>query len=69
MKLVSDLRRPRPVGERVAAELADDRARDYFDTAGIPIPRGRDFHIADEAGAPTAVIATEQLVRQYLLKE
>jgi hypothetical protein len=69
MKLVSDLRRPRPVGERVAAELADDRARDYFDTAGIPIPRGRDFHIADEAGAPTDVIATEQLVRQYLLIE
>ena len=69
MKLVSDLRRPLPVGERVSAELADDRARDYFDPAGIPVPRGRDFHKVDEAGGATAVIATEQLVRQYLLKE
>lgn len=37
------------------------------DAPGNPIRR--DFHKEDEADGATAVIATEQLVRQYLLKE
>jgi hypothetical protein len=42
---------------------------DDFDTAGIGIPRGRDFHQEDEADGATIVSPTEQLVSQYLLKE
>jgi pilus assembly protein CpaC len=42
---------------------------DDFDTAGIGIPPGGDFHKEDEADGATTVSPTEQLVRQCLLKE
>ena len=39
--------------------------RDYFETAGIPVVLGRGFRKQDEADDATAVIVSEELVRQY----
>ncbi|SPE26957.1 ABC transporter related (fragment) [Candidatus Sulfopaludibacter sp. SbA3] len=39
--------------------------KDYFDTLGIPILRGRTFREEDEAENATAVIVSEQLVHQF----
>jgi len=39
--------------------------KDYFDTLGIPILHGRGFRKEDEADGATAVIVSDQLVRQF----
>ena len=39
--------------------------RDYFGTAGIRMLAGRDFRRQDEASGATAVIVSEELVREY----
>ena len=39
--------------------------RDYFETAGIPILAGRSFRKEDEAGGATAVIVSQELVRDF----
>ncbi len=38
---------------------------DYFRAAGIPILRGRDFTLADNAGAPLVVIVNRTLAEHY----
>jgi putative ABC transport system permease protein len=38
---------------------------DYFDTTGIPITQGRGFRSGDDNNSSTAVIVTEELVREY----
>ena len=38
---------------------------DYFRTMGIPLTRGRDFTVADRAGAPGVVVVNEAFVRRY----
>jgi predicted permease len=38
---------------------------DYFDTTGIPIVQGRGFHSGDDNNSSTAVIVSEELVREY----
>ncbi|HEV3202631.1 MAG TPA: ABC transporter permease, partial [Bryobacteraceae bacterium] len=40
-------------------------SEDYFQTAGIGLVRGRDFNLADAAGAPRVVIVNETLAHQY----
>ena len=40
-------------------------SEDYFQTAGIGLARGRDFNLADAAGAPRVVIINETLAHQY----
>lgn len=39
--------------------------RDYFETAGIPIVQGRGFRSGDENDNSTAVIVSDELVREY----
>jgi predicted permease len=39
--------------------------KDYFDTTGIPILQGRGFRAEDEADSSSAVIVSEELVREY----
>lgn len=39
--------------------------RDYFETAGIAILRGRGFRQEDEASAATSVIVSKELIRAY----
>jgi predicted permease len=39
--------------------------KDYFDTLGIPILRGRAFRKEDEADDSTAIIVTEKLVSEF----
>lgn len=39
--------------------------KDYFDTTGIPITQGRSFRSGDDNNGSTAVIVTEELVREY----
>jgi predicted permease len=39
--------------------------RDYFETAGIPVLTGRGFRKQDEADGATAVIVSEELVREF----
>jgi predicted permease len=39
--------------------------KDYFDTTGIPIMQGRGFGSGDDNNSSTAVIASEELVREY----
>ncbi|PYT27741.1 MAG: hypothetical protein DMG57_17260 [Acidobacteria bacterium] len=39
--------------------------KDYFDTAGIPIMRGRGFRKEDEANGAPAVIVSSELVREF----
>jgi predicted permease len=39
--------------------------KDYFDTTGIPILRGRTFRSGDDNNSSTAVIVSEELVREY----
>lgn len=41
-------------------------SENYFETAGIALDRGRDFTLADAAGAPSVAIVNETLARQYL---
>jgi predicted permease len=38
---------------------------DYFDTTGIPIVQGRGFRSGDENNSSTAVVVSEELVREY----
>lgn len=38
---------------------------DYFDTIGVPIMQGRGFRIGDENNTSTAVVVSEELVREY----
>jgi predicted permease len=37
----------------------------YFETMGIPLLRGRDFHANDRAGAPDVTIVSESFARAY----
>ena len=39
--------------------------KDYFDTTGIPIIQGRGFRSGDENNSSSAVIVSEELVREY----
>jgi predicted permease len=39
--------------------------KDYFDTTGIPIMQGRGFRSGDDNNNSTAVIVSEELVREY----
>ncbi|HKV81298.1 MAG TPA: ABC transporter permease, partial [Candidatus Sulfotelmatobacter sp.] len=39
--------------------------KDYFDTSGIPIVQGRGFRSGDDNNGSTAVIVSEELVREY----
>ena len=39
--------------------------KDYFDTTGIPIMQGRGFRSGDDNNDSTAVIVSEELVREY----
>jgi len=39
--------------------------KDYFDTTGIPIMQGRGFRAGDDNNNSTAVIVSEELVREY----
>ena len=39
--------------------------KDYFDTTGIPILQGRGFRSGDDNNSSTAVIVSQELVREY----
>jgi len=56
-------------GKRAARESNWARkhmvGRDYFATAGSPMLAGRDFRKQDEASGATAVIVSQELVREY----
>ena len=56
-------------GKRAAKEVNWARkhmvGREYFETAGSPMLAGRDFRKQDELSGATAVIVSQELVRQY----
>src|SRR6185295_17830519 len=55
------------VGDSRVIEDAIKRVvgKDYFETAGIPILRGRGFRREDESNSATAVIVSAELVREF----
>ena len=61
-------------GERFSVKGSSERgprtyvnsvAPGYFDTMGIPLLRGRDFHANDRAGAPRVAIVSEAFARAH----
>ena len=59
------LRIQRPRDHAQLSALKHVVGRDYFDTAGIPILRGRRFLREDEAADAGKIIVSEALVRQF----
>jgi putative ABC transport system permease protein len=56
--------RPRATPEWMTAG-ANIVGTGYFSTLGLPLIRGREFTISDNASAPSVVIVNEQLARRY----
>jgi len=40
---------------------------DYFATLGVGVVRGREFRLADDAGAPRVAVVNEEFARRYLV--
>lgn len=51
--------------ERGARTYVNSVSPGYFETMGIPLLRGRDFHVNDRPGAPHVVIVSESFGRAY----
>jgi predicted permease len=51
--------------ERGPRTYVNSVAPGYFETMGIPLLRGRDFHANDRAGAPHVVIVSDAFVRAH----
>jgi len=58
-----------PAASQAGSALRYVVGRDYFETAGIAIVRGRSFRKQDEDDGATSVIVTEALVRQFWKNE
>ncbi|MGD1071069.1 MAG: ADOP family duplicated permease [Bryobacteraceae bacterium] len=68
----SPVRILRPAGGNSGALLSAFKhvvGRDYFDTTGIPILRGRGFRREDEGSASAAIVVSEALAREYWKSE
>jgi predicted permease len=57
--------RPEPPLNQRPIAVVQQVSPDYFSTLAIPLRRGRDFTIGDNAGAPGVVIIDEALARHF----
>jgi predicted permease len=57
--------RPEPPLNQRPIAVVQQITPDYFSTLGIPLKRGRDFTIGDNAGAPSVAIIDEGLARLF----
>ncbi|MGO9095412.1 MAG: ABC transporter permease [Bryobacteraceae bacterium] len=54
-----------PPGQESVAVPANIVSEGYFETLSVPILRGRDFQVTDNADSPRVAIASQQFARQY----